>query len=382
MTISNTQSDFLNLARWLAALVVVAEHARSLMFQDFGTTGGSGVFGKAFYFLTGFGHEAVMVFFVISGYLVGGKVWSRMQSGGFRWLPYLCDRVSRLHAVLLFALLLGLILDTAGSRFFDSFGLYRMAMPEPVAVVSRSFVDDLGLPVLLGNLGLVQTILVPTYGSNGPLWSLANEWWYYLLFPSLLGIFLRRGATRWAAAASVGAMVWFLPASMWVLFVVWLLGVATAVCRRRLLPWWVAVPLCLGALVIARLEVLPLAYGDRFAVGIGFALLLNSLSGHTLRLPWQRLSAWLADFSYTTYLVHFPLLMFGLSLCHQLGGNTLRQPFSLSHVAGFAAAVMSVMVISWGISLVTEARTSQFRSLLYRWTGQSKRPSAGQSASI
>ena len=35
MTISPSQSDFLNLSRWFAAWLVVAEHARSLMIQDY-----------------------------------------------------------------------------------------------------------------------------------------------------------------------------------------------------------------------------------------------------------------------------------------------------------------------------------------------------------
>ena len=144
MTISATQSDFLNLSRWLAAWLVVAEHARSLMFQDFGASGASGPLVKGFYFITGFGHEAVMIFFVISGYLVGGKVLHRLRAGTFRWRAYLCDRISRLYAVLLVALVLGWALDAAGARFFNDFGLYSNAMAEPVAVVNRNFAADLG----------------------------------------------------------------------------------------------------------------------------------------------------------------------------------------------------------------------------------------------
>jgi len=39
---------------------------------------------------------------------------------------------------------------------------------------------------LPANVFFLQTITVPVYGSNSPLWSLANEFWYYLLFPLLL----------------------------------------------------------------------------------------------------------------------------------------------------------------------------------------------------
>jgi hypothetical protein len=36
------------------------------------------------------------------------------------------------------------------------------------------------------NAFFLQTIAGPTFGSNGPLWSLAYEWWYYVLFPLVL----------------------------------------------------------------------------------------------------------------------------------------------------------------------------------------------------
>jgi peptidoglycan/LPS O-acetylase OafA/YrhL len=35
----------------------------------------------------------------------------------------------------------------------------------------------------VGNLAFLQTIAVPIFGTNGPMWSLANEFWYYLIFP-------------------------------------------------------------------------------------------------------------------------------------------------------------------------------------------------------
>ena len=61
--IGKSQSDFLNLARWVAAALVVVEHARNLIFIDYGSLESPTVIHKGFYFLTGFGHEAVIVFF-------------------------------------------------------------------------------------------------------------------------------------------------------------------------------------------------------------------------------------------------------------------------------------------------------------------------------
>jgi hypothetical protein len=37
------------------------------------------------------------------------------------------------------------------------------------------------LIAFLGNFAFLQTICVPIFGTNGPMWSLANEFWYYII---------------------------------------------------------------------------------------------------------------------------------------------------------------------------------------------------------
>lgn len=64
-------SQFINVSRWLAAFFVLAGHASHLVLVDYKYVTEKSIFCKLIYFLAGFGHEAVMVFFVISGYLVG-----------------------------------------------------------------------------------------------------------------------------------------------------------------------------------------------------------------------------------------------------------------------------------------------------------------------
>ena len=58
----------------------------------------------------------------------------------------------------------------------------------------------------MGNLFFLQTIFVPPFGSNAPLWSLSFEFWYYLLFPLCL-FALSRGnqvvSGRFCALAAV-----------------------------------------------------------------------------------------------------------------------------------------------------------------------------------
>lgn len=150
----------------------------------------SGIVNKALYFATGVGRQSVMVFFVISGYLIGGSV----LSGRFSWGNYGAARLSRLWTVLLPCLLLTWIID-------------RLIGTIDPAVLSGSYTNvwNSGPPsgsfsnsvlTLLGNLLFLQTIAVPVFGSNGPLWSLANEFWYYLLPAHPVFCWLAAGRTQ------------------------------------------------------------------------------------------------------------------------------------------------------------------------------------------
>jgi len=172
----------LDLVRGVSALAVMLSHLRAFLLVDFGGVPAPGLFMKVFYFATGLGHQAVMVFFVLSGYFVGGSVLAGLRKESFRWGGYAAARLTRLWMVLLPALVLTLAADWVGQRANPGAyagGLNHVFMSGPTPVEPAA----LGPLAFLGNLFFVQTVAVPVYGSNGPLWSLANEFWYYLLFP-------------------------------------------------------------------------------------------------------------------------------------------------------------------------------------------------------
>jgi peptidoglycan/LPS O-acetylase OafA/YrhL len=416
--ISPAQSDFLNWSRWVAAWLVVAEHARSLVFVDYGELQSPGLWAKGFYFLTGFGHEAVMVFFVISGYLVGGKVWSLYREGRFGWRRYLADRASRLYAVLLVALLLGVILDWSGYLFFNKYGLYNHGYEGSIAVLGTAPIERMGWRDFLVNAFFLQTIAGSTFGSNGPLWSLAYEWWYYILFPGLLLVVFRKSLIGLTVGAALTVLLLFvLPSDIIWLFGIWFFGVAAAIVppmaerrsvdsggRRtegegenrkvesangqglhggklneemgkakcgRMVFWGAAVLLFLGILVLARVEVLKGPYVWQYLLGVTYALLLVSLAGCQWRLPGFRSSAYLADFSYSVYLIHFPVLMFVLSVGFESFGFGIRGPFSLAGLVWYIGVIGIAIFVSWIVSRFTEARTASLRAVFYKlfWVG-------------
>lgn len=367
-SISPFQSDLLDLSRWLAAFLVVIEHLRSLMFADYGTQGALGIIGKAFYFLTGFGHSAVMVFFVMSGFLVGGKVLERMAQGNFFWKKYGVDRVSRLYAVYVLALLLGGALDYLGWRFFNQPGFYDQTFRGTIAVIHHNFHQNLSAPIFVVNLAMCQTILGPVFGSNGPLWSLANEFWYYLAGPILfLLAFAKKSGVRAFSIFALVVIVWFLPASIFIYSAIWLLGAALYFFNdRRLLPLWVTLPLFAACFSIARLQWISVPFAADFLIGISFALVINSAAGFSCRLAWKNLSRSLAGFSYSVYLCHFPFLALMLSILFQNGVIGGRGRPTLSLAAIFLMVLLLAYLWCYLVSLATERQTPQIRAWVNR----------------
>jgi peptidoglycan/LPS O-acetylase OafA/YrhL len=173
--------EYLDWMRGVAAVLVLTYHAR-LLFSDWGAGGGSGGWAaRLFYFITGFGHLAVVVFFVLSGCVIAHVVLPRLERADWSWSDYLLARVARFWTVLLPGLVLTLVWDWWGWKWFP--GSLTHTATRYANLLTPADVEHLSVIHFLGNLFSLQTILVPCYGSNGALWSLACEFWYYCFFP-------------------------------------------------------------------------------------------------------------------------------------------------------------------------------------------------------
>jgi len=74
MTIKTNHFFWMDWIRFLAAFMVLLVHARHSIWLDYGELNAQskGLLTQAFFLVTRMGKESVMVFFVMSGYLVGG----------------------------------------------------------------------------------------------------------------------------------------------------------------------------------------------------------------------------------------------------------------------------------------------------------------------
>lgn len=110
------RSQFLDIVRLLAALAVCAGHLRSVLFEHYVDIIQPTLSQKLFYGVTSLGHESVVIFFVLSGYFVGGSILRNPLN--FNWLTYLQSRLIRLWIVLIPALLLTACVDVGLSFFY------------------------------------------------------------------------------------------------------------------------------------------------------------------------------------------------------------------------------------------------------------------------
>ncbi len=206
-------TDFLDGWRGLAALEVVICHLFALTMASklFAPPPGSSdvLCRAAFYILAApfrFGVAAVWFFFVLSGFVIHlryAKALRENPAAKFGWRKFVWHRLRRLYPPLLLAIGATWALVNLGTRmhlqFFDWGGAQWMP------VLPSVFTCNL---TLVGNLLFLMGCYMPAYGTDGSLWSLNREWWFYMLYP-LLSPVLRLGKSPWLATAVVAGLYLF-----------------------------------------------------------------------------------------------------------------------------------------------------------------------------
>lgn len=349
------RDEMLDLVRGVSALFVLAGHARNFVMVDAADVVGTNLFTKLFYLVTSLHHQAVMVFFVLSGYFVGGSVLGALSREKFTWIDYLIARLSRLWMVLVPALLLTLVLDFIGGCLVPAAykgSLYNLFVSGPSALQPAEH----GVATLFANLAFLQTWLSPVYGTNGPLWSLAYEFWYYMLFPLVAFPLLARSvspAFRVAALLLFAILCSVLPPAMLSSGVIWLMGVGVwkisridALGRLARGWWWrlAGGAIFAGAVLAAKLDRVP--YGD-FVVGAAFAIWMPSLLGPWRNGGWHRRTAFaLSEISFSLYIIHFPLMF--LMVAGLLKGTMYQPDFpGILWFSGLIIASVASTVVFW-----------------------------------
>ncbi|MFM6175458.1 MAG: acyltransferase family protein [Sphaerospermopsis kisseleviana] len=347
----------LDLLRFGAAALVVLNHLRVNQFESFSHVAcGSGVFKTVFFCITRIGIEAVVVFFVLSGFLVGGVSLKRARQGKLDIGRYSLDRFTRIYVPFVPALLATILI------------YIWLGLP-------------FGWGEALVNLFSLQGVLAPPFSANTALWSLSYEVWFYIAAGAFLCLaFARSGIQQLAAVlpaiASVYVFATLDAAYLWV----WLLGAAAYFAKDA-----GKLPLCLaGAPIAAAGLVLMQLTGESGEVdlaafswigrstsivlfGFGLALLvaaasqIRANSGALRRL--FRLGTWLAAFSYTLYLMHIPFIV----IMEQTGWLHRLTVLDARTTGVFFMNTLLLLFFSWLFYLPFERNTQSIRQLLRRW---------------
>jgi peptidoglycan/LPS O-acetylase OafA/YrhL len=362
-------SVHLNAIRGAAALIVLLGHTRSLFFSSL-TADTAPTQAAANYVVRGnratVGEVAVIIFFVLSGYLVGGSVIRSVKNGTWSWKSYLFKRITRLWVVLIPALMLGISLDVVGMHLLGSAGSIY-AGPSS-SLVPHDLAARLSWKVIAANALFLQGILVPTAGTNNSLWSLAYEWWYYLQFPLLILVFNKgtKPSIRLLYLACLLGSAFFVGNGIVALFPTWLLGAAIAALPVAKLSKWFAIPLLIfsvSCLVLVKSFDLS-RYGAAWCAAIAFSLILFCAVRHTgscKNVIYRRVAGFFSDISYTLYLVHLPLAIF---ICALVNRPWHYYSFSLTNTLMFLLINVAIVVAAYMFYRMFEGNTDWVRGML------------------
>ena len=347
--------------RGLAAVEVAAAHLRAQIFPGLKGLHDPTLWYQALAFFTGFAHQAVVVFFLLSGWLVGGSFLNRMREP-LSIKHYVVDRLTRLWIVLIPAFLMSLII--AGTTKAVDLGAMSFASS-----------NEYSLLAFVGNLFGLQDMAVPRFGGNFPLWSLANETWYYLLFPLLVVSFYGKSTiSRIASAATCLLVAVSLPGPIILYFSLWLLGAVfsriqiTASTMQK-----IGIACLWGASAVyfrltAGNDMLDAAsYFQHLIYSLPILLLLSSLQTkvpqRTAMMIVRKAANVLASFSFTLYVIHVPLLVLLHNFWSPLRAGRLS-PNELSSLASYVIILVGILFLSYVFHLPFEAQTHRVRSFL------------------
>lgn len=351
MTIKNAipprLSVYLDLIRFLAAGAVFLDHLTSYPFSKTtkGPREGAELVGS-------YGTAAVVIFFVLSGFVIAHVAYTRENTGR----AFAISRLSRLYSVVLPALVLTFAFDTTGHWLNP--GFYAV---QKVFWTSPSIQGYWSSLIFINEFSIFHfNEVVP--GSNAPFWSLSFEATYYLVIGLIL--FAPR------RIAALAGLVIFVLAGRTILAMAPLWGLGFLLYRFRLsvLPH-VRAPLLILGLSTLLLAVLPFLlagvhwtnFGVKFPWGRGpfdrnlladyavaavFVLHLLAaerlLGGDRPFVRGERLVRYLGLATFPMYAIHYPVLCFFAAISPWTRGSAFSVAFVILGVALVCCAMVPV----------------------------------------
>jgi len=293
-----------------------------------------------------FGQEAVVVFFVLSGFVIA---YSMERAVEHDWRSYFLKRLRRIYPIFLFSLLLAWLFPVQESNFQNPSWPWWLA----------------GNVLMLQDVASKPGVWVEPFFGNSPLWSLSYEWLYYMLFFPIRA-FVPAEKRKWLVLAlSIGGILinraWPNPfGNILALFPVWWTGVEFAssfLKKGKVIPREVisqTVVLLIPSLMFACLVWMEMRAGKHPSLIVyplvQLRMLFDVLALTAVFFVWQRIHfkgfdpvfqvfGLVAPISYALYVFHYPLI----------GGLRL-----FPHEAWFWPDLICRVLLVFGVSWIFE----------------------------
>ena len=325
----------------------MAGHIRGFLFVDFNALppGQHNPLLFSLFAITRTGKQSVLVFFVLSGFLVGGKTIQKLREGTFNLQSYAVDRVVRIYLPLISALLLVIATTIIINKEND----YR---------------------VLFGNFLSLQGVVVPP--ASPLFWSLSYEVWFYVIMGAVACFFSTTSSRQRIGAFAVLLISFAVFTRLQLLYlVIWMIGALSYLfvpVKKNKLLFLLTVLICLGMLVPLQMtttskfvtsswqnylngDLLELIFSS--AVALLIVQVITFVPKTRIAKGLDRLGTRLASFSYTLYLVHYPLL--GL-LMHY--GFPKSNKIDLLSLTWYFLVIAGCMAVSYALYWLFEKRTA------------------------
>lgn len=337
---------WLDTMRFVAAFMVLLSHARNTFFPAFGDLPAEqhNLFSMAFTVFCRMGHEAVIVFFVLSGFLVGGRGFERIKDGSMNVGSYAIDRFA------------------------------RICPPPLLAAILFYYITSLAIPgtpfswtTAIGNLFSLQGICCKSLVS--PFWSLSYEVWFYIILGALAVLLKAKKDAR----IILGMIVFVAATSVFVLglkmhyLLIWMMGAVAYLARPQKKNKWVFLLSLVGLFAsILYWQLSKDTKSIEFAVeGTNKELIELIMSLMVCLLiqqvilfePNKCVAKWiekkvggLAKFSYTLYLSH--RIVFLWIVAFVWAKDSCQ--FNISGIIQFLIIIIATLFVCWLLYLISE----------------------------
>jgi peptidoglycan/LPS O-acetylase OafA/YrhL len=179
--LTDPQTLYLDFIRTIAAMSVLFGHA-AIMFQS------GGFLEKANFHAAG-----VIIFFLMSGFLISYSVFTRQDDPSYGFREYFIDRFARIYTAFLPALFFVTVVDFFSIKKLEALPEGVLTMSDRIENLTQNYnfatwlgnltmVHDFPLFQVLRKIGIDSSLFIDEFGSASPFWTICIEWWIYMAF--------------------------------------------------------------------------------------------------------------------------------------------------------------------------------------------------------